>query len=281
MTSTKYIFAKHLAVIVGITTLLVFCMIYPFIPGGHDQLGVPLSTIVQVFGVVGLPLVLVGLLWLMMPSRGFAFAIVALTVGTAVALIIALFATLSVGNSFGILTVAIWGYVVFQQISRVKRLKEAGGSAFNPAPLYLVALPILVLFFQIALATPVTQWSRNRVIANASEFINDIEEYHAQHGRYPASLQAQNKDYYPDIVGVERYTYAPQGESYNLSFEQPRFLLDRFGTREWVVYNPCDEHRVYSHTAWRLPPSEEVEPSQGWYASGDTGRSHWKYFFFD
>ena len=30
-------------------------------------------------------------------------------------------------------------------------------------------------------------------------------------------------------------TLCAAGDSYNLSFEQPRFLLDRFGTREWVV----------------------------------------------
>jgi hypothetical protein len=80
---------------------------------------------------------------------------------------------------------------------------------------------------------------------------------------------------------VERYVYVPQGDSYNLSFEQPRFLLDRFGTREWVVYNPRDEHRVYSHTAWLLPPPGVAEASQGWYASGETGHAHWMYFLFD
>ena len=94
------------------------------------------------------------------------------------------------------------------------------------------------------------------------------------------TLQAQNKDYYPDITGVEKYLYAPHKKGYNLSFEQPRFLLDQIGTREWVVYNPLDENSVYSHTAWLLP-TEQSEPSQGWYASGNTGHAHWKYFLFD
>ena len=81
-------------------------------------------------------------------------------------------------------------------------------------------------------------------------------------------------------MGVERYPYVSQGDSYNLSFDQRGFLLDRFGTREWV-YNPRDKHRVYSHTAWLLPPPEVAEPSQGWYASGQTGHTHWMYFWFD
>ena len=48
-----------------------------------------------------------------------------------------------------------------------------------------------------------------------------------------------------------------------------------------VQYNSRGEHRVYSHTAWLLPPPEVAEPSQGWYASGETAFPHWKYFLFD
>ncbi len=73
-----------------------------------------------------------------------------------------------------------------------------------------------------------------------------------------------------------------QGDSYNLSFEQPRFLLDRFGTREWVVYNLRDEHRSYSHAAARLSSRVLAERAiQGWYASGDNGHARSRYFWFD
>ena len=261
--------------------LLVLCMVYPFLPGGYDRLAVPLSTMAQVFGVVGLALVPGGLLWLTMPRFGFALSMLSTAVGTCVALILALFATLSVGNAFGVLTLAAWVYVLVQLIPRLKRPKRAESSGFHPAPVYLVCLPVVALAAQLALAAPMARASRDRAIANASAFIGDIEQYHARHGRYPVSLQAQNRDYYADVVGVERYIYVPQDDSYNLSFEQPRFLLDRFGTREWVVYNPRDEHRVYSHTAWLLPPPDVAEPSQGWYASGETGHAHWMYFLFD
>lgn len=273
--------AIHLALIVGIATLLVLCVAYPFLPGGYDRLAVPLSTMAQVFGVVGLALVPGGLLWLTMPRLGFAISVLSTAVGTCVALILALFATLSVGNAFGVLTLAAWVYVLVQLMPRLKRLRRAEGSGFHPAPLYLVCLPVLALVTQLLLAAPMARASRDRAIANASPYIADIEQYHARHRRYPVSLQAQNRDYHAEVVGVERYVYVQQGDSYNLSFEQPRFLLDRFGTREWVVYNPRDEHRVYSHTAWLLPPPEVAEPSQGWYASGQTGHTHWMYFLFD
>lgn len=271
----------HLAFIAGIATLLVLATVYPFLPGGFDSLAVPLSTMAQVFGVVGLALVPGGLLWLTMPRFGFAFAVLSTVAGTFVALILGLFATLSVGKSFGVLMLAAWVYVLVRLIPKLKRLKRAEVRKFHPAPVYLVFLPIFAFASQLVLDAPMARSSRDRAIANASEFIGDIEQYHARHGRYPVSLQAQHTDYHPNVVGVERYIYMPHGDSYNLSFEQPRFLLDRIGTREWVVYNPHDEHRVYSHTAWLLPPPEVAEPSQGWYASGETGRAHWMYFLFD
>lgn len=273
--------AKHLILIVGIAALLAFSTVYPFLPGRYDRLAVPLSTMVQVFGVVGLALVPGGVLWLILPRYGLAFAVLTMAVGTGIALILALFATLSVGNAFGVLTLAAWVYVLARWIPRLKRPSSAEDRRLHPAPLYLVLLPSLALASQLALAAPVARWSRDRAIASADEFIADIEQYHARHGRYPVSLQAQNRDYHPDVIGVEQYLYVPRGDSYNLSFEQPRFLLDRFGTREWVVYNPRDEHRVYSHTAWLLPSPEVLEPSQGWYAFGETGHAHWRYFWFD
>lgn len=110
------------------------------------------------------------------------------------------------------------------------------------------------------LAARLTEFSRNHAIANSNEFVSHIERYRAQYGHYPVSLAAMWKDYYPDVVGIERFHYAPYGESYNLFFEQPKLLFDNFGTREWVVYNPSNEHRMFSHTAcFLLLTPEELE----------------------
>lgn len=281
MKAGKHNLATHLSLIVVMAALLVLCMLYPFLPGRYDSLAVPLATMAQVFGVVGLALVPGGLLWLARPRYGFALSVWTAAVGTFIALILALFATLSVGNAFGVLTLGAWVYLLFRLIPKLKRLKNTADPGFHPTPLYLVFLPVFVLASQLILAGPVTRWSRDRAIANAGEFIADIEQYRTGYGRYPASLQAQNRDYYPDVVGIDRYLYEPRGDSYNLSFEQPRFLLDRFGTREWVVYNPRDEQRMYSHTAAHLASPEVAERSQGWYDSGETGHPHWIYFLFD
>lgn len=243
-------------------------------------MAVPISTIIQVFGLVGLALVPVGVLWLVMPKNGFGFAITTLVIGTIVILIITLFAILSVGKSFGVLTILLWTFCIILLIPKIKSLKLNTENKSNWLPVYLIYLPVFTLLLQLNIAKPLTLLSRNRAISNADRFIRHIEEYHTQQGQYPLTLQAQNKDYYADVVGVEKYLYAPYRKGYNLSFEQPRFLLDKFGTREWVVYNPLDENSVYSHTAWLLP-TEQAEPTQGWYASGETGHQHWKYFLFD
>jgi len=281
MNPAKSNIVAHLLVILCLAAFIVLCIAYPFLPGEYDRLAVPLSTMAQVFGVVGLGLVPGGLLWLIRPRFGYALSVLSMAVGTCVALILALFATLSVGNAFGVLTLAVFLSAFIRLSALIRRLKSTLNSRFHPTPFYLVCLPVLALGAQLALVAPLSRASRDRAIANGSAFIKDIEQYRAGHGRYPISLQAQNRDYYPDVIGVERYIYVPQDDSYNLSFEQPRFLLDRFGTREWIVYNPRDKHRVYSHTAWLLPPPELAEPSQGWYASGETGSAHWIYFLFD
>lgn len=273
--------AVHLVALVGVWLLLTTAMAYPFLAGRYDSLAFPVSTMAQVFGVVGLPLVPGGLGWLLAPRHGHAWAALALVVGTAVALAVALFAALGVGYLFGVLTLLVGLWALGRLRPALRATQGHAPRARHPAALYLVTLPALALASQWMLAGPLTEWSRDRAMASAAPLIADIERYREAHGRYPLSLTAQHADYTPGVVGIERYGYLARGESYNLSFEQPRFLLDRFGTREWVVYNPRNEHRMYSHAAWLLSPHEADPRAQGWYASGDAGQPHWMYFLFD
>jgi hypothetical protein len=286
----------HMAAAAALVALIFLCIAYPFLHGSYDSLALPLSSMCQAFGALGLMLVPVGLLWLAYEARNqlrrnrtlplmtrrYYFATASLAVASLVALAQCVVALATVGKSLATLTLALWLYVVWKLILKLKLMKQREHSQFSPIPFHLIFIPIAVLLLQFVLATPLTEWSRENAIANSSEFIRDIEAYRTQHGSYPTSLLAQWKDYYPNVVGIEKYHYSPHGDSYNVFFEQPRFVLDIFGTREWVVYNPRDEHRVYSHTAWFLLLSpQELERSQGWYAVHDTSRPHWKYFLFD
>ncbi len=285
----------HLVRMGALVVLLVLCTFYPFLPGEYDALAVPLSAMAQAFGMVGLLLVPVGLLWLayelrkrarrkrnvQINARRYYFVLASIIASSIVALAVSFGAFMGISLSLAFLTLALWLYFLSRVIPRLKLLKTAEPEDFNPAPFYLVFVPTLVLIFQIALAAPATEFSRNRAIAQSAELIGDIEEYRAAHGRYPSFLQAINKDYYPSVVGIEQFHYTPHRDAYNLFFEQPTFLFD-FGIREIVIYNKLDEHLIVSHAAWILSgPAEQLEARQGWYTVHNASSPHWKYFWFD
>jgi hypothetical protein len=287
---------RHLAILFVSTLFVGLCIVYPFLPGSYDKLAEGISTIAQTFGLVGLLLVPVGVLWLVhewrrqarkqrgLPGkdRRYGFALTSLIVGSLVALVLSLFAASSTGLSFGLLTLALWGYSVFRWLPRLKQLKNATAETMHPAPLYLILLPVAALILQLVLAAPMTEFSRNRAIMNSAELINEIENYHAAQGRYPDSLLALNVDFPPSVVGIAQYHFARNGDAYNLFFQQPRFLLPELGAREIVMYNRLDEHIMPSHDAWILMSTpEELLSRQGWYAVHDTEIPHWKYFWFD
>ena len=287
---------RHIVRIAAIIILFVLIMVYPFLPGQYDALALPLSTIVQLLATVGLLLIPLGALWLVYElrkrarrnrnisatNREYYFALVSLIAGSILVILISLFALFGISVSLGVLTFALWFYAVSRFIPELRLIKQVERGSINPTPFYLTFILVVVLLFQLTLAAPLTEFSRNTAMEQSAEFINDIEAYRSAHGNYPHSLLATWKDYYPSVVGIEKFHYEPYGNAYNLFFEQPRFLLDNLGTREFVVYNPLDEHRIISHTSSiLLLPSEELQVTQGWYAVHDTLKPHWKYFWFD
>jgi hypothetical protein len=270
-------------------------MFYPYLLGEYDGLAEALSMMMQVFGVVGMLLVPIGVFWVVYELRrkkrakvnlphtdtGYYFAIASLIVASFVALVVTIFAWLSTGLSFGLLTLALWVYLVARLIPRLKLLKNVENRSFNPAPLYLF-IPIAALVVQLMFAVPAIEFSRNNAIAMSAEMINEIENYHRAYGSYPLSLNALNKDYHTSVVGIEQYHYAPNGDAYNLYFNQPRFLFPELGAREVVMYNKLDQHIMPSHAYWVLISTpEELAEGQGWYAVHDASTPHWKYFWFD
>jgi hypothetical protein len=272
--------AAHGALVVGSTALLILCIAYPFLPGDYDALAVGISTMAQVLGAFGLLLVPLGALWLVrVNSRHSGFAVASLIAFVLVAAAVSLVALLSVGPSTGLMALVLSVVLISKGM---KALRKPADEGFNPAPWYLTVIPIAITLFQLTAAVPLTEFSRSRAIANSAELINDIEAFHATHGHYPSSLQAVWKDYYPSVVGVEKFHYSARGEAYDLYFEQPRFLFDNIGTREFVVYNRFDRHFMISHTSWMLLlRPDQVERTQGWYAVHDAPAPHWKYFWFD
>jgi hypothetical protein len=280
----------HLARVAGLTALSVVLVLYPYFPGPYDASAVAVSTTVQVLGTLMLLVVPIAVPWLWVELKRagrrernpFKFALAALIVGSPLAWFGTLFVSSNFGYLHGVPVLAAWGYVAARSVRGLKRSRREGVTTFNPAPLYLVVLPLALLLVQIFLAAPANEFSRSRAMSQSAELIRDIEAYRAAQGRYPSTMLATHRDYHTTVVGIEKYHYAPNGDGYDLVFEQPRLLFHDLGASEFVVYNPRDEHVIVGHAVQHLLLApDELREQQGWFAVHETGNAHWRYFLFD
>lgn len=277
---------KHLLGIVAAIALVLLCTFLPFLPGRYDPLAVPLSTMAQAGAMLGLVLVPFGLLWLAadrsqrLAQKRRVFPILAMVASTLVWVAFFFAALTQSGYTLAALVVVVWFvvlsrvYVWFKQRNTTPQIRSA-------LPYYLVIVPVVVVLLQFALLERAVGYSRNRAIQFSAPLIGAIEDYRVANGRYPTSLHAVWPDYLPYVVGIEQYYYEPHGESYNLFFEQFAY---RFGTQEFVMYNPRDQHAMTSHAMDLLeftPEQLAVERSRGHYAIEDASQPHWRYFWFD
>jgi hypothetical protein len=248
----------------GIVVLLTLCAFYPFLPGEYDGLALGLSLVAQILGAAGLLFVPIGALWLIDDARKGAsrrenvtaprnyYALAGVIVYVIVAVIVSVAAWRTGGLAFGCATLALSTYVFSKFVSRLKRVARSKIWSCGSTPLCLTAMPIVIFALQLLLADRMTEFSRARAIANSAELIDELENYHATHGRYPQSLAGVWPNYKVSVIGIEQFHYAPDGDAYNLYFEQPLPLFTAPGTREFVVYNPRDKHLLFSHAAWNL-----------------------------
>ncbi|MCD8535468.1 MAG: hypothetical protein LR011_12095 [Verrucomicrobia bacterium] len=286
----------HFIRVAGIIAGCSVCIALPFIPGNYDQVSGPISITAQLFAAMSLVFVPIGVVGLVSDAfqgtkanggdgesaGGFLFALILLLTSTVLILAVALVVLFGVSLSLGCVLLSRWICTAYRGRSLMRHWKTMIQTNRRAIQLYGIGIPLTLLLLQVVFASALGDFSRSRAIANSRGMIGQIEEYRDRHGTYPESLAAVWKDYYPDVMGIEKFHYASIGDSFNLFFEQPGLLLDNFGTREWVVYNPTDEHRMFSHTSWFLILSpQELERSQGWYAVHETRFPHWRLFWFD
>lgn len=274
--------------------VFLYIMIHPFLPGKYDPLAIPLATMVQLYSGLGLLTTIPAVLWLL---RNIKYPTE--TVPRDSSLLkhriylklyfwstFAVLFTISLFTLFGISTLlGIFSFSALIYLTRIlwKRITRSKSALFSlRLPSFLALLPVLLFVIQLTADMPLTSWSRKRAIQNSSELINEIENYKVRKGTYPLTLNAKNKDYSTGITGIERYHYTYDNSTFNIFFEQPRFFFDRFGTQEFVVYNPHERHLMMSHVAWHmLLEPNQMRNGQGWYESVETGIPHWKSFMFD
>ena len=172
---------------VGLIALIVLCTFYPFLPGEYDPLAMSLSAMAQTLGLAGLLVLPVGIAWLISELQkrarrkrnlgpnagGYYFALASLLMASIVAVAVVFGAFVNGGLSLGVLTLAVLCYIGPRLTPKLKLLKRAEAENFNPAPLYLVSIPVIVLIIQLMLAPRATYLSRNRAIAQSAELIGD------------------------------------------------------------------------------------------------------------
>ena len=272
---------KHLLGIVAAIALLLLCTFLPFLPGHHDPVAVPVSAMALVAGVLGLVLIPSGLLLIAanyspaLGQRRYALSLLALVASSLVwgGVFLAAFVQ-SFVLAFAVLI--LWIFTTFKAWTRLRTTR-----GFTALPYYLVAVPIGTALLQFTLIKPAVEYSRNRAIRNSAPLIAAIEQHRTAQGRYPTSLQSVHPDLHPDVIGIPQYRYESRGDSYNLFFEQFSYQL---GVREFVMYNPKDEHVMTSHATDLLeltPAQLALEHTRGHNARFDTPYPHWKYFWFD
>ena len=278
---------KHILGIVAAIAFVVFCTLYPFLPGSYDGLAVAISEMAHIFGILGWMLVAIGVLWIAaygskrMVQKRKTFPLMAMITSTLVWFGVVLGAIVQSGFVLGMAIVVLWLWLFRKAWANARQTSTTASDRASAIPFYLVLVPAMVALLQWAFVERAIESSRNRAILNSAPLVAAIENYRARNGKYPTSLLAEWPDFKPDVVGIREYRYEPHGEAYNLVFEQFNY---RFGTREFVVYNPRDEHVMTAHAVDILELTPEqlvVERTRGHNARYDLPQPHWKIFWFD
>jgi hypothetical protein len=282
----KYEMIKHLIRIAVLLIVALLLMFLPFLPGRYDSLAVNLSYMIQVFCHSALLFIPLGLLWTLLDLTGkklkSAFIEkLSLIVAGIVAISIALAAGSRESSLFGITIIVISFYFLVKEYRRVNVSRTSEKGTFNPIALYLVIIPVVLFVARSIFITRAVEYSRRIAIENSESLIQDIETYYQNENKYPVSLQALHSDgdYPPRVIGIRQYFYEPNGDAYNLYFEQLSTKLDM---EEIVMFNKLDEHQFAAHAKDILEfTGEELALRRGDRRKVKLPTPHWVYFEFD
>jgi len=279
----------HFIRIIIIAILILLMIFLPYLPGDYDASSMTLSVMAQLLGFSSLLFVPIGIGWLIyetikqkkesptVSNNSYRFAIAALAVSIIVALITSLGAFANHSLSMAVITILIYVFTFPKIVFRVKQIKN--NKSFNPTPVYLVCIPIIVVLIRSLLIVPAIEFSRNYAIKQGEQYIQDIESYYKRNGHYPVSLHSLWNDYRPSIRGIKQYHYEQNGNAYNVYFEQ---FSNELGVQEIVMYNKFDEQEMTSHDTDLLQLSLGEQSSQrGYILVQQLPQKNWKYFWFD
>ncbi len=258
---------------------LMLAMLLPHLPGRYDGSAATLSFVAQVASYGSLLLAPVGVAWLVNRRRVCSWHKLATVVTVFLALVSAVAAVavnhLALGVILGLVT--ILGIQAAYRRTRANIQSGAGESA--TLPLALVCVPVVLVGF-VTLAMPrAANWSRDRAIHYSATLIAEIESFQQRRGHYPLSLQYLYRDVPTGVVGMERFQYEPNGDSYNLYFVRQAVPLD---AQEVVMFNPRGEHRFTSHELDILQfDGEQLDRRRGDRRRTPLAQQHWISIIFE
>jgi hypothetical protein len=257
----------------------------PYFHGDYDRFAVGISYILQFASFTSLLLVPVGLVWcvknFMNRNKGIAtYPIYIRTITLIIVVLMFLAAALgslaSDNRFFAIIILGTGALVLLNLRKKGKELKPQN-STYSYMPYYFIFIPLTVVFIRLTYFEKVKDQSTNFVIKQSKLLIHDIESYKKTNGHYPISIQSTIEDYHTSVSGIQRFYYEPNGNAYNLYFEQVSNML---GTQEIVMYNKLGEHEmtVHNEDLLRIAPENII---RGYHKVADLPQQHWKIFYFD
>lgn len=269
-------------------SLVVVLIVSPFLPGPPNRLVVGLSALAQSAAFFGVVLVPVGLLWLFLDFRDRTkrigmhrrvLASIAAGIVMVPALLGLVYTFMLIGTGAGIAGSAIVGLFCYYVWNGVRKLRAQSGP-FGFVPLCLLTVPTVSLLMHMYVMEPVSAYSRGLAMDRGEALIGLVEEFRAENGRYPVTLQELGEGLsakLPDspVMGVSELKYNADAHGFNVSFSQWQHMAV---DEEIVLFSKAnltgseglgfdyklDKHRV-----------------KGAYASFGTGREHWRYYWCD
>ena len=256
--------------------LVAVASVAPFLPGSSNNFAHIISQFAQAIGNIGLPFVPFGLVWLIIEMRnkkgqqlnrwtnGYYPSWLAL-IPVFLFLALKILTTIVDGQTFGIgpftFIISVAAFFVY----RIQKLKKKTDYKFNPAPLYIILIPVIALLTSKFAVETVAVLTREKAIVNAEPLIAAIEKYKTENGKYPENLESLKGKYIQEIpkqnvMGMRAYQYENRNSSFQLSFER----LWHWNATEVVVYNTLGQEGI-----------------KGNYENHPTNHSYWWYYLAD
>jgi hypothetical protein len=262
----------------GLNLLFAVFVLLPFLPGPPNKLSIGFSALGQLTGFFGLFAMPVSTIWAFLELRklnrkgdvkvnrwnnGFYIALAITIFGAACYALMTALVTHQEGWWVAAFFAPLGILVFWKIVPGIRKLWQQIVPSFNPAPFYLLTIPVIALLSKLLFMDPLAEVSRAKAIRHSEPLIAAIENFHAKEGRYPEALADLQPAYLPqlpssNVMGVREFCYEKTADAYNLFFWQ-----HLGATEECVMYNKNDRHNVKGH-----------------YASGEAG-AHWRYYWLD